>query len=109
MNKEEILAKSRNENKNRDIAELDRAKSASRFSLAFSLCFIMIYTLLTIIATGHVNIGVLATEFSLVFSMFLYKAFKSRSASDIICAVCIGCSFFMTTFAAMDEMFHIRH
>ena len=47
MNREEILAKSRQENKNRDIAEIDRARSASRFAMLFSLCFIVIYTMLS--------------------------------------------------------------
>ena len=33
MNREEILAKSRQENKNRDVAEISQTKDASRFAI----------------------------------------------------------------------------
>ena len=39
MNKEEILAKSRQENKNRNIAEIDKTKSSSRFAIIFTMFF----------------------------------------------------------------------
>ena len=108
MNKEEILAKSRQENKNRDIAEIDKAKSAARFSMIFSLIFICIFTTLSIIATSRVNYGVIATEFSICFSMFLYKAIKGKNAMDIICAVSMGLVFFIDTFIAVCELFGFK-
>ena len=39
MNKEEILAKSRQENKNRDIAEIENGKSAAKFAIITSAIF----------------------------------------------------------------------
>ena len=42
MNKEEILAKSRKENKNRDIAGMDINKNASRISL-IGIAFCLLY------------------------------------------------------------------
>ena len=108
MNKEEILEKSRQENKNRDIAEIDKAKSAARFSMIFSMCFIVIFTGLSLGATGHVNLGVIATEFSITFSMLLYKAIKSKDAADIFCAVTMGLAFLITFFAAVSELFGLK-
>ena len=57
MNKEDILAKSRQENKNRDIAGMDINKNASRISIAFSMFFILFLMLLTRIAGKHMNHG----------------------------------------------------
>ncbi|WP_297961251.1 DUF6442 family protein [uncultured Ruminococcus sp.] len=108
MNKEEILAKSRQENKNRDIAEIDKSKNASRFALIFSMCFIVLLTTLSFIATGHVDYGVIATEFSITFSMYLYRAIKSRSAADIFCAAAMGFTFAVSTFMAVCELFNIK-
>ena len=108
MNKEEILEKSRQENKNRDIAEIDKAKSAARFSMIFSMCFIVIFTGLSLGATGHVNLGVIATEFSITFSMLLYKAIKSKKAVDIFCAVSSAFSFLIFFTIAICELFGFR-
>ncbi|MBQ6252103.1 DUF6442 family protein [Ruminococcus sp.] len=108
MNKEEILAKSRQENKNRDIAEIDRARSASRFAMLFSLCFIVIYTMLSLFATSRVNYGVIATEFCMIFAMNLHKAIKSRTSADIAVAALNGLAFAMFTFMAVCELFGLK-
>lgn len=108
MNKEEILAKSRQENKNRDIAEIDKTKSASRFALIVSMCFIVIWTMLSLIATSRVNYAVIATEFSIVFSMWLYRAIKSRTSADIALAAINGLVFAIFTFMAVCELFGFK-
>ena len=108
MNREEILAKSRQENKNRDIAEIDRARSASRFAMLFSLCFIVIYTMLSLFATSRVNYGVIATEFCMIFAMNLHKAIKSRTSADIAVAALNGLAFAMFTFMAVCELFGLK-
>ena len=111
MNKEEILEKSRQENKNRDIAEIDRARSASRFAMLFSLCFIVIYTMLSMLslfATSRVNYGMIATEFCMIFAMNLHKAIKSRTSADIAVAALNGLAFAMFTFMAVCELFGLK-
>ena len=108
MNKEEILEKSRQENKNRDIAEIDRARSASRFAMLFSLCFIVIYTMLSLFAASRVNYGVIATEFCMIFAMNLHKAIKSRTSADIAVAALNGLAFAMFTFMAVCELFGLK-
>lgn len=108
MNKEEILEKSRQENKNRDIAEIDRARSASRFAMLFSLCFIVIYTMLSLFAASRVNYGMIATEFCMIFAMNLHKAIKSRTSADIAVAALNGLAFAMFTFMAVCELFGLK-
>ncbi len=108
MNKEEILEKSRQENKNRDIAEIDRARSASRFAMLFSLCFIVIYTMLSLFAASRVNCGMIATEFCMIFAMNLHKAIKSRTSADIAVAALNGLAFAMFTFMAVCELFGLK-
>ena len=108
MTKEEILAKSRQENKNRDIAEIDKAKNAARFSMIFSLIFICIFTALSLGATGRVNYGVIATEFCITFSMQLYKAVKSKNTADIVCAFLSGATFLLISFIAVCELFGFK-
>ncbi|MBQ6168843.1 DUF6442 family protein [Ruminococcus sp.] len=108
MNREEILAKSRQENKNRDIAEIDRARSASRFAMLFSLCFIGIYTMLSLFASSRVNYGMIATEFCMIFAMHLHRAIKSRTSADIAVAALNGLAFAMFTFMAVCELFGLK-
>ena len=108
MNREEILAKSRKKKKNRDIAEIDRARSASRFAMLFSLCFIVIYTMLSLFASSRVNYGMIATEFCMIFAMNLHKAIKSRTSADIAVAALNGLAFAMFTFMAVCELFGLK-
>ena len=108
MNKEEILAKSRLENKNRDIAEIDKAKSASKFAILVSASFTCLWTILSVIATSRVNFAVLATEFCMVFTFHLYKAVKHKNFDSIICAAVMGASFLLTVFMAIRELFGLN-
>ena len=107
MNKEEILAKSRKENKNRDIAGMDINKNASRISLVFSLFFILFLMTLTWIAGKHMNHGIIATEYSIIFPLFLYKAIKTKNALNIICAVIAGLCLIIFTVNTIRDIFDI--
>ena len=107
MNKEEILEKSRQENKNRDIAGMDINKNASRISLIFSLLFILFLLIMTRIADKHINPGVIATEYSIIFPLFLYKAVKTKSALNIICAILAGLGLIVFTVITIRDIFDI--
>ena len=107
MNKEEILAKSRQENKNRDIVEIDINKNASRISLVFSLFFILFLMLLTRIAGKHMNHGIIATEYSIIFPLFLYKAIKTKKTVNIICALFAGLCLIIFTVNTIRDIFDI--
>ena len=108
MNKEEILKKSRQENKNRDIAEMDKLKNASRFAIIVSMCFIAVFTILSLFVKCRVNYGVIATEFSMIFSIHLYKAIKERTLESIIYAAIIGFVFAIFSFMAVCELFGFK-
>ena len=107
MNKEEILAKSRQENKNRDIAGMDINKNASRISIAFSMFFILFLMLLTRIAGKHMNHGIIATEYSIIFPLFFYKAIKTKNTFNIIFAIFAGLCLIIFTVTTIRDIFDI--
>ncbi len=108
MNKEEILAKSRKENKGHDVAEADKARSAAKFAITASLTFTALWTMLSFIAAHRVNFAVIAAEFCMVFSMQLYSALKSRKLADVFLALLSGSAFIMMTAIAICELLNIR-
>ncbi len=108
MNKEEILAKSRQENKNRDIAEIDNKKSASRFAIIFTMLFTCVFAITTLLITEKINYGALATAICMLFSMQLHRAIKSKNTGDIICASVICLFFLLLTFIAVHELFGLK-
>lgn len=105
MNREEILAKSRQENKNRDISEISQTKDASRFAIIFSLVFYIIYSTLTMIANKPLNKGIAAMETCVMFAVYLHKSIKTRKSEHILCAVLMGAAFLMFSFVAITELF----
>lgn len=107
MNKEEILAKSRQENKNRDFVGIDINKNASRISIIFSLLFILFLLIMTRLADKHLNHGIIATEYSIIFPLFLYKAVKTKSTFNIICAVFAGLGLIIFTVTTIRDIFDI--
>jgi hypothetical protein len=108
MNKEEILAKSREENKNRDIAEIDNIKKASRFAVIFTLSFFCIYSLLSIFADKPMNHALTASVTGMAFSTNLHRSIKNQKSDVIICAVLTGISFLIFSFLAVCDLFDIK-
>ncbi|WP_024861468.1 DUF6442 family protein [Ruminococcus flavefaciens] len=105
MNKEEILAKSRQENKNRDVAEISQTKDASRFAIIFSLAFYLIFSTLTMIAHKPFNSSIAAMETCVMFAVYLHKSIKTRKNEHIVCAFLMGAAFLMFSFVAIMELF----
>lgn len=105
MNKEDILAKSRQENKNRDVAEISQTKDASRFAIILSLVFYCIYSMLALFADKPFNSGVSAIETCVIFAVYLHKSIKTRKNEHILCAVLMGAAFLMFSFVAIIELF----
>lgn len=58
MNKDEILAKSRVENKNQDLYEKEVLTQASRASAGVMLIMISVYYVVEIIIAGEINLGI---------------------------------------------------
>lgn len=73
MNKEEILAKSRAENKNQDIYEKEVLKLAAKVSSGVLMLFVILFLILQIIAGNGINYGLLALESSIYMSTHWVK------------------------------------
>lgn len=106
MNKEEILAKSRKENKNLDLAELEIQRKGAH--LAGLIAAIMCITFFTIewVLFDRASYGYYS-----IFSMFAavsqtYRAFKLRKTQHIVTAMmwCIAAVLVLITYIMRLEM-----
>ena len=64
MNRDEILAKSRSENKNKDVYEQEVLKQASRSAVVVQMALATIFFVTHIFARGGINSGVWALDYS---------------------------------------------
>ena len=64
MNKDEILAKSRAENKNKDVYEQEVLKQASRSAVVVQMSFATLFFVTQIMTGGGINWGLWAIVFS---------------------------------------------
>ena len=103
MNKEEILEKSRQENKNRDIAELENGKSAAKFAIITSAIFAGVLFLLEGIITGHNNNSLWAMLAFMNCMMCGYKAFRLGNEKMRPAAILWGfCTIIVLILAIID-------
>ena len=107
MEKEEILAKSRMENKGRDMPIIEERKSSARFAIIIGFCFMAIIAVLSLIAHSKMIYGVVAMEFCIVFAMNLYNAIKKKERKPIIMTITTGITFIISTFMMVCEIFNI--
>ena len=87
MNKEEILAKSREENKNQDIYEYDVLKSAGSIATRIGLIFCCLIALLEVIFTGKVSFGSWFIFFGMLSTLFLVKFIKLHRRHELLVTV----------------------
>jgi len=87
MNKEEILAKSRQENKDRDLYELSIDKNASRVGIIVMYMIVFILTMVNVFQNGRLSFALWTVAFSVDTSMYIYKAVKLRTKKSIVSAV----------------------
>ena len=107
MEKEEILAKSRMENKGRDMPIIEERKSSARFAIIFGFCFMAVVAFLSFIAHSKMIYGVAAMEFCIVFAMNLYNAIKKKERKYIIMTVTTGITLIVFSFITVCEIFKI--
>lgn len=87
MNREEILAKSRQENKDRDLYTLSVEKNASRVGIITLFAVALILTLISVFQTGKLNFIVWIVVFSVDTAMDTYRAIKLRTKKAIFSAL----------------------
>ena len=108
MDKDEILMKSRMENKGRDMPKIEEGKNSARFAVIFGLGFILVIALISLIAHSKMIYGVVATEFCIVFAMGLYNAIKKKERKYIIMTITNAIPFGIFTFMTVCEILQIH-
>jgi hypothetical protein len=107
MDKEEILAKSRLENKGRDMAAIEESRSSARFAVLFGFFFMAVLAVLSLISHNKMIYGVAAMEFCIVFAMNIFNAVKKKERKYIILSLTTGMVFLMFTYITVCEIFQI--
>ena len=108
MDKDEILMKSRMENKGRDMPKIEEGKNSARFAIIIGFGFMLIMALLSLFAHSKIIYGIVATEFCIVFAMSLYNAIKKKERKYIIMAATNVIPFLLLTGITVCEIFNIH-
>ena len=87
MNREEILEKSRAENKNKDIYEQEVLKQASTTAVKVMMTLAMIFFIAQIYAGGGTNWSIWALVFSAHMTTFWVKYIKLRRKHELVMAM----------------------
>ena len=80
MNKEEILAKSRNENKGMDIMELQSLEKASKVAAKVGMLLCCFVAVMEVAVTGQLSLGSWLIYFGILCTLFFmkYRLMKNR-------------------------------
>ena len=87
MNKEEILQKSRNENQNRDIYELEVINKAQRIGGLIALFVTLALMVIERLIFDVTDYGYFLIIESAVMGLWIYKAVKMRKKHEIFLAI----------------------
>ena len=87
MNKDDVLAKSRAENKNKDVYEQEVLKQASRSAVVVQMSFATLFFVTQIIAGGGINLGLWAIVFSTNMTINWVKYIKLRRNYELVIAI----------------------
>ena len=87
MNKEDILAKSRKENKNKDVAELEVIYQASSIAGRVGLLVCCVIAVLEVIFLGRPNLSTWAIYFSILAALMIVKCIKLRRRHELWVAI----------------------
>ena len=87
MNRYEILAKSREENKNRDVYEQEVLKQASRSAVVVQMVLAAIFFVTQVFAGGGINYGLWALVFSANMTISWVKYVKLRRKHELAIAI----------------------
>ena len=87
MNKDEILAKSRAENKNKDVYEQEVLKQASRSAVVVQMALATLFFVTQIFTGGGVNWGLWALVFSASMTINWVKYIKLHRKLELLIAI----------------------
>lgn len=101
MNKDEILAKSRAENKNKDVYEQEVLTQASKSAVIVQLVLAAIFFVTQIFVGKGINWGLWALVFSANMTIFWVKYIKLRRKHELVMAIVY------TIFVSVMSGYHI--
>ena len=90
MERNEILAKAQEENKGKDIADLDAQRKGAYIAYFVGLFLILIWDVVEGIAFHHINFGGNMALFAMAFTAFLVKYLSLRKRHELIVAIIYG-------------------
>lgn len=105
MNKEEILARSRQENKEKDLYELSIEKRAGRVGVVVMYAVVLILTIISVIQTGKLNFMLWIVALSVDTAMDIYKAANLKTAKSVISALILIVADIVATILLFNELF----
>ncbi|MGM9661743.1 MAG: DUF6442 family protein [Oscillospiraceae bacterium] len=88
MDKEEILARSRQENKNQDIYEKEVIIQGNRYACIAAAVLATVFFVIQIFTGGGNNYGLYAVVFSMPMAGFWMKYLKLHKKHELFAAVC---------------------
>ena len=87
MNKEEILEKSRKENKNKDMAEIEAINRASRIAAITGAVLCMVISALDWNITKTINWACWTVDFGMMSVLNAWQYFKLRHKKNLVLAI----------------------
>lgn len=87
MKKDEILEKSRKENKNQDLFEKEVSQKGGNMGALVAMILATIFYVIQIFVGGGTNYGLYAVVFSVPAAGYFVKAIKIKKKKDIILAI----------------------
>ncbi len=93
MKKEEILAKSREENKDKDMYSEEVAKIAGRVSSLVASAVTLFVYLFELFTTGKSNLAIYSIVFSIFATTSIIRYIKLKEKKDLICSIIYSVNF----------------
>ena len=103
MNREEILEKSRKENKNQDVYEQEVLKQSNEVAAFVMVLLAAVFWLIQIFTDGGINYGLWALVFAQNMTTFWVKYVKLRRRHELIFAI------LYTAAVILASVCHIYH
>ena len=97
MQKDEILKKSRMENKNMDEREMSVLASAGKLAARVGMLMCCVIAVLEVLFTDRINYASWMIYFSILGTLFIYKYIKLKNRHELICALLYCAIFIMFT------------
>ncbi|MDE6149077.1 MAG: hypothetical protein K2F81_03150 [Ruminococcus sp.] len=99
MTKEEILEKSRKENKNKDICEIEAINQSSATAIRIGLLLCCLISTIEVVFTDTIHCGTWTVFFGMTGTLFLIKYIKLRKKHELVLSIfyiLLGTGFLVT-------------